>query len=116
MGLDLCYLCTCAAWRTRIVRAPDLSLYLLADFLQKIFASGKFCRKRRAIAELSGPPAPAPLVPWKGGSTPKMGTPRMLQRTNLRSAPMLRRVNAAAQHVSVRSLGLVQRNMLVSAR
>ena len=66
MDLDLCDLCNLCRERTKVVHVSDLSLYLLADFLQKIFASGKICRKSRAIAGLSGAPAPTPLVPAKG--------------------------------------------------
>ena len=74
MDLDLCDLCNLCRKCTKVVHVSDLSLYLLADFLQKIFAGGKICRKSRAIAELSGAPAPTPLVPAKGGPTLSKGT------------------------------------------
>jgi len=44
VGLDLCDLCNLCRERTKVVHVSDLSLYLVATFLQKIFAGGKICR------------------------------------------------------------------------
>ena len=42
MDLDLCDLCNLCRKCTKVVHVSDLSLYLLADFLQKFLRAAKF--------------------------------------------------------------------------